>query len=117
MISEPAAGCKNVRSKSVSVRAPVRPSALVREAADSLRLQVEAKRLRLEVDAAPDLAPERPPSMVSKHVLAWENVRFRDSLLHESLEDRAVVHGRLIANRPSKCILLHSFAVDHCWHG
>jgi signal transduction histidine kinase len=29
----------------------------VREAADSLRLQVEAKGLRLDVDAAPDLPP------------------------------------------------------------
>jgi two-component system, NtrC family, sensor histidine kinase KinB len=39
------------------VRAPVRPSVLVGEAAESLRLQVEAKGLRLEVDAAPDLPP------------------------------------------------------------
>ena len=39
------------------VRAPVRPSVLVREAADSLRLQVEAKGLRLDVDAPPDLPP------------------------------------------------------------
>ena len=37
------------------VRAPVRPSVLVREAADSLRLQVEARGLHLEVDAPPDL--------------------------------------------------------------
>jgi NtrC-family two-component system sensor histidine kinase KinB len=39
----------------VPVRAPVRPSVLVREAADSLRLQVESKGLRLDVDAPPDL--------------------------------------------------------------
>ena len=37
------------------VRAAVRPSVLVRDATDSLRLQVEAKGLRLHVDAAPDL--------------------------------------------------------------
>jgi NtrC-family two-component system sensor histidine kinase KinB len=37
------------------VRAAVRPSVLVRDAAESLRLQVEAKGLRLQVDAAPDL--------------------------------------------------------------
>ena len=39
------------------VRAPVRPSVLVREAVESLRLQVEAKGLRLDVDAVPDLPP------------------------------------------------------------
>ena len=39
------------------VRLPVRPSLLVRKAAESLRLQVEAKGLRLEVDAPPDLPP------------------------------------------------------------
>jgi two-component system, NtrC family, sensor histidine kinase KinB len=37
------------------VRVPVRASAIVREAADSLRLQVEARGIRLEVDAPPDL--------------------------------------------------------------
>jgi two-component system, NtrC family, sensor histidine kinase KinB len=37
------------------VREPIRPSVLVREATDSLRLQVESKGLRLEVDAPPDL--------------------------------------------------------------
>src|SRR6266478_4440937 len=65
---------------------------------------------------APDLAPERPPSMVGEHVLPWENVRLRNSLLHESLEDRAVVHSRLVANRPSQRLLLHLFSVDCCWH-
>ena len=35
--------------------APVRPAALVGEAVDPLRLQVEAKGIRLEVDAPPDL--------------------------------------------------------------
>jgi NtrC-family two-component system sensor histidine kinase KinB len=35
--------------------APVRPARLVNEAVDPLRLQVEAKGVRLEVDAAPDL--------------------------------------------------------------
>jgi PAS domain S-box-containing protein len=39
----------------VPVRAPVRPSVLVREATDSLRLQVESKGLRLDVDVPPDL--------------------------------------------------------------
>ncbi|MEP7306851.1 MAG: ATP-binding protein [Acidobacteriota bacterium] len=39
----------------VPVLAPVRPSVLAREAAESLRLQIEAKGLRLEVDAPPDL--------------------------------------------------------------
>jgi NtrC-family two-component system sensor histidine kinase KinB len=38
-----------------AVRVAVRPSVLVREAAESLRLQVEARGLRLDVDAAPDL--------------------------------------------------------------
>jgi signal transduction histidine kinase len=36
-------------------RLPVRTSELVREAADSLRLQIEAKGLHLQTDAAPDL--------------------------------------------------------------
>jgi NtrC-family two-component system sensor histidine kinase KinB len=40
----------------VPVRGPVRPSVLMRAAADSLRLQIEAKGLRLVVDAPPDLA-------------------------------------------------------------
>jgi NtrC-family two-component system sensor histidine kinase KinB len=40
-----------------AVRAPVRPSVLVREAVESLRLQVEARGLRLDVDATPDLPP------------------------------------------------------------
>ena len=40
---------------SAAVRAPVRPSVLVREAAESLRLQLEARGLRLDVDATPDL--------------------------------------------------------------
>jgi NtrC-family two-component system sensor histidine kinase KinB len=39
------------------VREPVRPSVLVREATESLRLQLESKGLRLEVDAPPDLLP------------------------------------------------------------
>ena len=39
------------------VREPVRPSVLVREATDSVRLQVESKGLHLEIDAAPDLPP------------------------------------------------------------
>jgi signal transduction histidine kinase len=42
---------------SAPVREPIRPSVLVREATDSLRLQVESKGLRLETDAAPDLPP------------------------------------------------------------
>ena len=61
---------------SAPVRAPVRPSALVREAAESLRLQVEAKGLRLEVDAAagsaagvrrsrPDRAGDRQPGVTN----------------------------------------------------
>jgi len=37
------------------LRLSYRPSVLVREAADSLRLQVEAKGLRLEVEASPDV--------------------------------------------------------------
>jgi PAS domain S-box-containing protein len=37
------------------VREPVRPSVLVREATDSLRLQLESKGLRLDVDAPPDV--------------------------------------------------------------
>ena len=37
------------------MREPVRPSVLVREATDSLRLQIESKGLRLDVDAPPDL--------------------------------------------------------------
>src|SRR5262249_17603778 len=65
----------------------------------------------------PDLAPERPPCVVSEDVFPRENLIFRDSLLHESLEDRAVVHGRLVANRPSKRLLLHLFSVNRCWHG
>ena len=36
-------------------RSAVRPSAIVREAVDSLRLQVEARGLHLNVDAPPDL--------------------------------------------------------------
>ena len=44
------------------VRAAVRPSVLVRDATDSLRLQVEAKGLHLTVDAAPDL-----PSVFADH--------------------------------------------------
>jgi PAS domain S-box-containing protein len=36
-------------------RLPVRPSAIAREAVDSLRLQVEARGLQLNVDAPPDL--------------------------------------------------------------
>jgi PAS domain S-box-containing protein len=40
---------------STPVRLAVRPSVLVREASESLRLQLEAKGLRLEIDAAPDL--------------------------------------------------------------
>ncbi len=39
------------------VREPVRPSVLVREATDSMRLQLESKGLRLDVDAPPDLPP------------------------------------------------------------
>ena len=39
------------------VREPVRPSVLVREATDSLRLQLESKGLRLDVDAPPDVPP------------------------------------------------------------
>ena len=42
---------------STPIRASVRPSEFVREAADSLRLQIEAKGLRFEVDAPPDLPP------------------------------------------------------------
>src|SRR6185295_724975 len=42
---------------STPIRASARPSELVREAAESLRLQIEAKGLRLEVDATPDLPP------------------------------------------------------------
>jgi PAS domain S-box-containing protein len=38
-------------------RALERPSALVREAAESLRLQIEGKGLAFEVDAPPDLPP------------------------------------------------------------
>jgi signal transduction histidine kinase len=37
------------------VRTAVRPSQLVREAADSLRLQIEAQAIHLEADAPPDL--------------------------------------------------------------
>jgi NtrC-family two-component system sensor histidine kinase KinB len=37
------------------VRTPVAPSVLVQEAADSLRLQIEAGGVRLEIDAPPDL--------------------------------------------------------------
>ena len=37
------------------VRVPVRPNAIVREATESLRLQVEARGIHLEVDAPPDL--------------------------------------------------------------
>ena len=39
------------------VRASVRTPALLRDAVEALRLQVEARGLRLEVDAAPDLPP------------------------------------------------------------
>jgi len=39
------------------VRLPLRPSVLVREATDSMRLQLEAKGVRLKVDAPPDLPP------------------------------------------------------------
>jgi NtrC-family two-component system sensor histidine kinase KinB len=39
------------------VRGAVRPSALVREAVESLRLQVEARGIRLDVDAPPDVPP------------------------------------------------------------
>lgn len=39
------------------LREPLRPSVLVREATDSLRLQLESKGLRLDVDAPPDLPP------------------------------------------------------------
>jgi NtrC-family two-component system sensor histidine kinase KinB len=45
------------------VRTPVGPSVLVREAADSLRLQIEAGGLRLEIDAPPDL----PPILADRH--------------------------------------------------
>jgi NtrC-family two-component system sensor histidine kinase KinB len=41
----------------VPVRAAIRPSAVVRDAAESLRLQVEARGIRLDVDASPDLPP------------------------------------------------------------
>lgn len=37
------------------VRVPARPAAVLREAIDPLRLQVEAKGIRLDVDAPPDL--------------------------------------------------------------
>ena len=37
------------------VRAPVRPAALVRDAVEALRLQIEARGLTLSVEAAPDL--------------------------------------------------------------
>jgi PAS domain S-box-containing protein len=37
------------------VRVPARPSAVLHDATDPLRLQVEAKGIQLEVDAAPDL--------------------------------------------------------------
>jgi signal transduction histidine kinase len=43
-------------SPAAPVRAATRPSTLVREAADSLRLQLEARGLRFEVDAPPDLS-------------------------------------------------------------
>jgi len=39
------------------VRLPLRPSVLVREASDSMRLQLESKGVRLKVDAPPDLPP------------------------------------------------------------
>ena len=39
------------------VRLPLRPSVLVREATDSMRLQLESKGVRLKVDAPPDLPP------------------------------------------------------------
>jgi PAS domain S-box-containing protein len=42
---------------STPIRALVRPSELVRESVESLRLQIEARGLRLEVDAALDLPP------------------------------------------------------------
>ncbi len=38
------------------IRVAVRPAALIREAVDPLRLQIEARDLTLAVDAAPDLA-------------------------------------------------------------
>ena len=44
-----------IEAAAAPVRAPVRPSVLLREAADSLRLQLEAKGLRVEVDAPPDI--------------------------------------------------------------
>ncbi len=37
------------------VRVPVRPNVVLRESAESLRLQVEARGIRLDVDAPPDL--------------------------------------------------------------
>jgi signal transduction histidine kinase len=39
------------------VRETLRPAVLVREAIDSMRLQLESKGLRLDVDAPPDLPP------------------------------------------------------------
>jgi two-component system, NtrC family, sensor histidine kinase KinB len=39
------------------VREPLRPSVLVRDATDSVRLQIESKGLRLDVNAPPDLPP------------------------------------------------------------
>jgi PAS domain S-box-containing protein len=42
---------------STAIRGPARPSELVREAVESLRLQVEARNLRLDVDVTPDLPP------------------------------------------------------------
>jgi signal transduction histidine kinase len=42
---------------STPIRTLARPSELVRESVESLRLQLEARGLRLEVDAAPDLPP------------------------------------------------------------
>jgi len=47
-----------IESEAVApVRGPVRPSALVREAIESLRLQVEARGIQLIVDAPPDVPP------------------------------------------------------------
>src|SRR6516165_4451111 len=50
---------------------------------------------------AADLAPKRPPSVIGEDILARKNVRLWDSFLHESLEDRCIVHRRLVANRPT----------------
>jgi len=44
-----------IESGSGAAREPVRPSALANEAADAMRLQLEAKGIRLAIDAPPDL--------------------------------------------------------------